>query len=210
MNLMTRVEGDPDQDVFHEKGCTFFPTMAVLDADGTLLAKNPEKRDVPGLEALVASAREFQGTLKKAAGGDAAARLAVLEKQIEWGSIPSAEGKKAVAEMTNLDADRKEKLERGLLAIEFNEAGREKDHAKRHAKLEAMRVANRIPVDPRSGSMRFWTSLVSSAEQAGDAAKMRVAIEHAAKALEGTENAQRMLDQMKARLEKLETGKKDG
>jgi len=209
MNLMTKVEGDPDQELFYEKGCLGFPTLAVLDADGTLLAKHQKERNVEGFEATMAGARAFQDTLKKAAGGDAAAKTAVLEKQIEWGSISHADATKALAG-ANLDSERKAKLEQGLLGLEFNEARREKDPAAMYAKLEAMRAGNRIPKDARGGTIGFWNSLVMAAERTGDIAKLKAAAEHARKELAGNENAKRFLDSLDQRIEKAEAAKKDG
>jgi hypothetical protein len=209
MNLMTRVEGDPDQELFYETGCLGFPTLAVLDADGTLLAKHQGQRNVEGFDATIAKAREFQDVLKKAAGGDAAAKATVLEKRVEWGSIPLAEARKTLAEVGNLDADRKQKIEQGLLNIEFNEANREKDPAQKFAKLDAMRAGNRIPKDARGGTVRFWGQLVMAAEGTGDAARMKTALDQAKQELAGDANAQRFLETAEQRLEKLQ-GKKDG
>jgi hypothetical protein len=207
MNLMTKVEGDPDQELFYQMGCLGFPTLAVLDGDGSLLAKHQGKRDVDAFEATIRDARTFQDTLKKAAGGDADARNAVLEQQIEWGSISHADATKALAG-AKLDSDRKAKLEQGLLALEFNEARREKDFAVRYAKLDAMRAGNRIPKE-RGSTVGFWSTLVTAAEQTGDVGKLKAAADRARKDLAGVDSAKRFLDTLDQRIEALEASKKD-
>lgn len=198
MNLMTWVRGDADQDLFYQANNTGFPTLAVYDAEGNLLAKHQGKRDVQALEPTMAAAREFQAVLKKAKANDADARALVLAKHSDWGTLRLGDAKAALDDKA-IANDLKAKIEAKLPAIELYESHFVAAGKPRIAHFEAMRKGGRMPTDSR-GAQLFWRFYLTALDGTGDAGALETGLAEAKKALADDPTAKRILEQFEQRL----------
>ena len=85
-HITTRVPGDPDQGLLYEKGGRGFPTLAFLDADGHMVAKQ-RGRSAEAFNATLEGAVQDFFALQERAKKDKDARLELLKKEVELGRI---------------------------------------------------------------------------------------------------------------------------
>jgi hypothetical protein len=169
------VDGDAYPNLMREKGGMGFPYLAILDADGNLLAPHRGPHTVAAFRATVASAQLVRQRLvylqKQVSGGDDEAGRELLALQLQLGHLdpPTAWARLAtlhlaltdLAEFTGLIA----KTEVGLLLGDVsNDLASQVTAGKKTA---AMLALGHIPVESRE-LYYFWGLTSRYADSRGD------------------------------------------
>ncbi len=161
--------------LFTEKGGRGFPYLAILDAEGNLLAKHFGQRT---LEMFRETGRRAQAKAQvlldlkaKAGQGDAAAIHAYLLAQLELGHLKLEEARRRADELANLSQEQTKKL-RGLLAdLEVEEIAAVRDETsivEAGRKCFEMKRAGRVPIGAEA-VQAFWFMILEYAEDRKDA-----------------------------------------
>jgi len=82
LHITTRIEGRKGDDLLSDKADRVsFPTLMIMDKDGTVVARHTQDFSVPEFERMARNAQAVVDLRKKAAGGDSAAKadLALME-----------------------------------------------------------------------------------------------------------------------------------
>ena len=105
------MESDPYQKLLNQKGGSGFPYLAILNANGDVMAKvDGINRHVEGFAASLESAKEFEALLKKAETGDLATKFKALMKQIDFRHFSAEEAGKRAAALEGLGTDQEREL----------------------------------------------------------------------------------------------------
>jgi len=213
MHITTRIEGEKYDKLLSEKGGTGFPYLAYLDADGNVIAKHEGQRTVDGFETTAGKAREFLELKKKAEGGDKAARIDLLKKQIEFRHFDSLEAKKRVEAMADLDEATKKDLLEKIVALKIYEilGTITADKATRAAagkKYNEMRLAGEIPNGERE-LQYFWMFILEYAESIKDVKLYEDGVKAVEAAFGAKANYKRWIDQIKQKLETLKANDRE-
>ncbi|MBI3270289.1 MAG: hypothetical protein HYZ53_14865 [Planctomycetes bacterium] len=178
-HITSQVPTDPYQNLLEEKGGNGFPFLAVLDAEGGVLAQHDGARSAAAFEATVtkaqATAKELDELRKKADGGDEAAKIDLLLRQCELGHVKPDQAKARLAELKNVPKEKQAKLDGFLANGEVMQVAQSMDGKDPQKMLEAgkkfaeMRKAGRVPTDEQMFQV-FWILTLGYAESQKDAA----------------------------------------
>jgi len=75
LNIMTKIEGRKHDNMLGDKGGTGFPYLCAMSSKGDVIAKLSGSRDTAGFAKMMGSADEYVALEKKAANGDAVAKI---------------------------------------------------------------------------------------------------------------------------------------
>jgi hypothetical protein len=212
---MTRIEDRADDELLYDLGGREHPSIFFLDAEGGILAR-PDADDV-SVKALEETAAKVVRSLdfrKKAAAGDAAAKVDLAIVQCDLGVIEFSdlegeiEGATLTAEQERaVGTLRADATVTDMLAV----LKKNRDQAAKDLAAEEFAALYRKGTHPaRPLNRRFyWQVLAEHAAGAQDAAMLRVAIEQlrAAAGAEPPERLARQLKDLEAWLKKLEAAK---
>ena len=87
MHNTSMVDDEPYPDLLQEKGGTGFPYLAVLDADGEVIAPHNGARTVEAFAKTVAAAAKYQGLKKRFESGDQEAAADYLKVGLDLGTL---------------------------------------------------------------------------------------------------------------------------
>jgi hypothetical protein len=218
LGVTTHVKGDKDQEVWSEKGGQGWPYLVFLSADGEVLSKSPE-RSIAGFDAGLKASEKFLALKKKAADGDAAAKLEVFLKDLEFGNVKVADGAAQYKKMEGLDDGTRKKIE-GLLAdaevralsAAVNKKAEEMGEPTQDQIRELlmglgkqfleMHKAGRIPASQRERTS-FWVRIMDAAEASKDAATFETALKGFKEAVGGDQRYAKTIQMHEERLQKL-------
>jgi hypothetical protein len=179
LHVTSHVEGRPHPDLLHEKGGDAFPYFAVLDADGTVVARHQGAPSVAGFRATVAASTDYLELRDEAAAGDPDAKARLLIRRLEFGSLSHARAVAERAALTELTDEQAARIDRLLTSLEFVEIRaalrRREDLPKAGAKLAVMKDHGRIPTG--RDAVDFWLIISFYAEEQHDAALFREVID---------------------------------
>jgi hypothetical protein len=211
-NIMSRVQGDKDQDLLQEKGGTGFPYMIFMDAEGNILAKHDGSRDAAGFSDTGKKVASFLDLRKKAEKGDKAAKIDYLIAQLELDHVKPDEAEKQLKALGKPSKDQQAKWD-GALAnaavLEIAKAVRSKDGVKEAGKkYYDMHQAGKPAPSGERAMQIYWIWMMEAAEELKDAATFETALK-ALKAKFGTlPDAQQFFTEKEETLKKLKEAKK--
>ena len=201
-HVTSQVADEPYPNLLSEKGRNSFPSIAVLDATGELLAVHEGPRDIAGFEKTVAKAREFAPLLAKAAAGDKAARKQVLLTRVRWKAIAPDELRRQADEL-ELSADEKAQIAAGLTDLELLHVRRLKDPNEALAMLRRIHDEGRVPASG-TPQLMFWNYWLTHADALGDATEYRRAFIELEKLAADEPRYAKRLEDARKRLAELE------
>ncbi|HLG43205.1 MAG TPA: hypothetical protein VI643_07550 [Planctomycetota bacterium] len=213
MHITTRIEGEKHDKLLSEKGGTGFPFVVYMDADGNVVARHEGQRTIDGFETTAGKAREFLELKKKAEGGDKAAQLDLLKKQIEFRHFDSVEARKRVDAIADLDeATKKDLLEKIINMKIYEIIGTiTADKATRIAagkKYNEMRLAGELPKGDRE-LQYLWMFILEYAESASDVRLYETGVKAVEEAFGAKTQYKRWVDQIKQKLETLKANDRE-
>jgi hypothetical protein len=208
-HITSKVEGDAYQDLMREKGGRGFPHLAILDANGDVVAK-PDSRDVPGFVAAVADGKQFLA-LRSKENPTVEDRIELLGLEIKLGNYDLAKAREAAGEIEGMTDAQKAKVEDAIFPLEVmavvpqtRQPTPEQKVAAGKAFAEMFR-AGREPTD--QGLMQpFFIFMLDYAEAEKDVELFRSALGKLEAAFGDNPRAKGFFDAQKARLAKLEAG----
>ncbi len=177
LSIVTQIEGRKDDDLLSRKGFGAFPSFAVLDAKGDVIAKDLKSRDVAGFEGLAKSGTKFVELGKKAAGGDRDAQIEFAIARTSLGRIDYEDLLEILEPFGKLTAEQQKQV----MGFEANEkVGKvlapyrrmrpnNEEMAEIVEKFLELRKAGLVPTDQQL-TMTFWNFLTQHAKTTGDAA----------------------------------------
>ena len=170
LNITAKIEGRKHDDLFGEKGGTGFPYLCALSAKGDVVAKLSGSRDTEGFTKMMVNADLYSALEKKAASGDAVAKIDFALMRAELGmltmeqltaemgdaQLSDAQTKKLAALKTNLifgDAVNRLRAERG-------------SPESRKALLDlSLKLYNAGTHPTGSGERRYWSGILNHAKE---------------------------------------------
>jgi hypothetical protein len=212
-HVTSHVEGDAYQNLLSEKGGRGFPFLAILDANGDVVAK-PASRDVAGFEAALADGAKFLD-LKAKEDPTVDDRVDLLCLEIALGRLDLEQARESAAGIEGMSDAQKAKVADAILPLEIRShmpKSRRPTPEERQASGKAfaeMFKAGREPTDLRT-LQPFFIFMLDYAEAEKDADLFKKALGKLEAAFADNPRATRFLDAQRARLEKLESAKKVG
>jgi hypothetical protein len=180
-HVTTRIPGRKHDGMLRDVGGTGFPTLAILTADGALLARHEGARTVEGVDKTAEAAKAFAAVRAKAAAGDEEAKLAVLVREAELGMVKPDVLAARVKEVKSIPPEIQAKLD-GLLfdarVAELATRARTGPEASKAAAAQVIEWARegKLPSAPRS--LSSFVGIVSADARASkDAANARALVE---------------------------------
>lgn len=173
-HLTTHVEGDKDQDLLRSlAGREAFPTVLYLTPEGEVLHKHVGDRTVRSFQKEIHGYYRLHLARKDLAAGKQAARIRILQNQLELGLLSHADATRASQALEELLANHQEEalsIRQALVHLEAKEVyfgvilGKTSaDRDRNRARLAyQMYAAGRVPTD--ANAWRFWKLLVLHAE----------------------------------------------
>ncbi|MBI2923901.1 MAG: hypothetical protein HYY18_22815 [Planctomycetes bacterium] len=211
--MTTHIDGAPYDELLNEKGGRGWPFFAVLDADGTLLAKHGYDRsfDVAGFTKTIEEGLELRTKRRKAENYDKGAAYDWLVAQLGFGQLKLDEAKKKVTALGKMTPERQAVLDPLIANLEVAEIEKEQAMALGKKFLE-LKKAGKIPAEDRT-RMRFWNGLLEYAEEQKDAVLYEEAMNGALEALVKAEPTMaqfvdRLREEYELKLRKLKAGGK--
>jgi len=124
-NILSKVEGAPDQGLILTKKGSSLPHIAVLDSGGNLLAVHEGEKTVDGFEATVERARNTAARLAalegKARAGDTGAGADLLELRLDLRHVSAEVARRSLSSLSGLDPERREKISMLVNRVAFGE-----------------------------------------------------------------------------------------
>lgn len=176
MHVTSKAPGDRHQDLLKEKEGAAFPYVAVLDAEGALVARHRGKRTASGLKEFGDKALAYVEAKKKAAAGDKKAKIQadLVRLDLDLDRKKLEEAQAFVRDVGDLTAEQEKYVDGLLASIEVNELST-KTRGNVSAQVEAggkcveMKEAGRAPTD-FTAVLGFWHLIGLRAESRRDAA----------------------------------------
>ncbi|KAF0244544.1 MAG: hypothetical protein FD180_2433 [Planctomycetota bacterium] len=211
--MTTHIDGAPYDELLTEKGGGGWPFVAVLDADGTLLARHGYDRPftVAGYTQTIEEGIELRAKRRKGENYDKAAAYDWLLAQLSFGSLKLDEAKKKVTALGKLTPEKQAALDPLIANLEV--ALIEKEQAVALGKkFFDLKKAGKIPSDDGTRS-RFWDAILDYAEDQKDAALYEEALKGSREAMEKAqpdlaEFMDRLFEGKERTLKKLKAGGK--
>jgi hypothetical protein len=172
-HVSTRVPSDPHGTLFSEKGGTAFPTLMVLDGEGSVLARQCGERSMCAVRGVVDEAKCFAAMIQCAGSADADTRYTCFLKQVELGHFDPESARAKAKDLGALAPDRQTRLAAAITSREFAlavaEIRKAPDDAGRlqaAARLVEMKKAGHIPAD--GNVLAFWDWVIAYAAHSRD------------------------------------------
>ena len=176
LSIETHIEGRKHDRLLAQKGFRGFPSIAVLDANGDVIAKELKSRDVAGFEGLAQAATGFLELKKKAAGGDREAQIDFAIARTSLGHIDYEDLQEILEPFGKLTTEQQkqvmgfeanEKVGKVLAPYRRMRANKE-ETAEIGEKFAELYKASLIPTDGKL-SGQFWNYLSTYAQTSGNA-----------------------------------------
>ncbi len=170
VNVTTRIEGRPGEDLLYRKGGKGFPYAAAMNGDGKVTAQlGVGGRNLEGLETLMKDAAAYEARQSGPIGSvDEIAEW--LRFEVRVGNVTPTNARKLLAGL-DLDEDTAEELdmeiadvEIGTILLSIRSRAEIPDVGK---KLAALMREGQIPTDPERAE-HFYEYIVAYAERDGD------------------------------------------
>ncbi len=123
MHVTSMFEGEPHPNMLEEMGGRGWPTFLVLDAEGEILARDPEPT-VDGFQKAIKTANEFKALKAKFEGGATELEGDLLLAELKLGRTDFAKAKKAFASVKaneKVSAEKKAEIDRELVNMEVQD-----------------------------------------------------------------------------------------
>jgi hypothetical protein len=179
-HVTTRLKDRPYEGLLKEKGGTGFPTLAILAADGELLARHEGPRTVAGVSATAENAKKI-AALRARAGGDAKAAFDLLEAEADAGMVSPGDMIQRAKAIGARAPELKPRLDDFAFAGEVEELSQQTKKSPETLKAACDRVLgwaseNRIPERPRAYDA-FWGIVGDRARATKDVKLMQRAVD---------------------------------
>jgi hypothetical protein len=209
------VEGEPYPNLNSEKGGGGFPHLAILDANGDVVAK-PGSRDVAGFVAAVSDGGKYLA-LRDKEDPTVDDRIELLGLQIKLGNYDLAKAREAAGEIEGMTDAQKSKVEDAIFPLEVRNLlppGRNPPPEQKVAAGKAFAEMFRAGREPTDQQLigPFFSLMLDYAEAEKDVELFRTALGKL-EAVFGDNpnpNIKRFFDNQKARLAKIESGAGEG
>ncbi len=208
--------GDKYPDLLREKGGKAFPFLAVLDADGRVVATHPglhtEERTVASFEALLQACEASLELERRFRAGENAVGFDLLVAKAAIRGITVAEAQSLAAQLRDLQEAQRDKVEATLISLEFEEL-----YATVRFKSEAVAVGKQFAlmwqqkrIPQGTVAMRnFYVLILEAKEAERDAKGFEEALAAYQKVVDGNkERVKSILDGYRARLAVLQKSDK--
>ncbi len=209
MHVTTRLKDRPHENLLSEKGFRGFPSLAFLDAEGNVLTVQRD-RSVAGFEKTLAALAAQADLQRRIAKGEKGLEFELFVAEWSLGTLDFAAVEALAGSFKKLKPAQKEQLAQIVLDAEVmhliagaqSEAGF-KDAAKRFR--EILDAGKRMPSADIEAD--FWSVLMSKAEKEPvDAALYARGLKEMERIFGKDPKRERMLQQMRERLEELQQG----
>lgn len=166
--VMTRIDGRKDDALLRTYGFTGFPSLAVLDADGTALTKKVG-RDLFAMATATAAATDHAALAAKVGAGDEVDRAAWFMARLGVGELELEPARAEMADLELTEAQRAS-AEQQLLVMEVGQLLRGRDATEVADKVYALHKAGKRLPAGSSLAFGFDSKLLEGAKKAGDGA----------------------------------------
>lgn len=176
-HITTRVPGDPDQGLLYDKGGRGFPTLAFLDAEGRMVARQGQ-RTVDGFDETLQGAVQDFFALEKRAKSDPAARDEFLKRQVELGQIDDfAKMRKRIEASKLSDGDKAGLMSQldGWYMSKARAAGADGKLTRALEMADAIIAKDQVPTG--RGGLSFWGQYGRWAADSKDRKRLQRAIQ---------------------------------
>lgn len=210
-HITSRVEGEPYPNLLSEKGFRGFPSLAVMNAEGEIIAK-PAGRDVEAFSAATVQAQRYVAlTAKEKLDKDEQVELFGLE--VGLGKYTFEDARARVAAMTGLDDARKAALAEILLPLEIQSLmPKSRDPAEATKAGEQFLAMMNEGREPKAGQpvfSMFYQLILRYADGKGDAPAFKAALAKLEAEFGSNPRAKSFFDAQHKRLAELEAAAKD-
>jgi hypothetical protein len=170
-HITTQIKGRKHDDLLVKKGGQGFPHLVFMDADGDVLATHERSPELDALKKTAEAGKETTELKKKAASGDAEAKVEWFLRQLESGSLDVTAARARVKDLGALDPDKAKMIEDKIFDLEVlaiaNGIQQESDVAAAAKKVLTFVEQKKIP----KGDSAFefcWQILCGHGQQAKD------------------------------------------
>jgi hypothetical protein len=171
LHVTTRITGHPYDGLLSEKGFRGFPSLAFMDAEGNVIARQSE-RTVEGFHKTLDAVKKFMGLKERVAQGEKNLEFPLLAAEWELGTLEWEPLKQRIAALPKLTKEQQAQADQMLLDAEvLHVSSTVRDAAAMAAagtRFQEMMTAGYAP-GPRA-EMTFWSLLLRWADEKGDLA----------------------------------------
>lgn len=199
----SRVEDEPYPTLLQDKGFGGFPSLAFMDADGNVIAKQGE-RTVDGFQKTHAKVKALMDLRQTVArGSDEKLQKKLLMAELDLNLLSADEIKQRVAAIKNLTNEERATVDRKLVDAEvrdLQQKSRELGMEKVAEAVADIAKAGRRPSD--DVAVQFWVLTLRHAENTTDGKLGEEAFGHLEKLAENDRRYARSLDAWRKMLDK--------
>lgn len=116
----SKVDDEPYPDLLQEKGGTGFPYLAVMDAEGEVIAPHNGPRSVEAFAKTVAAAADYRDLKKRYESGDKAAAAGYLKAGLDLGTVAADVARKILTDLEGLGEAEIKEINNKIFAVEFS------------------------------------------------------------------------------------------
>ena len=110
LHITTRIEGRKNDDLLQKMGFRGFPSFAVLDVEGEIIAKHNGARSAEAFQETLDQAAKFIDLQKRAAAGERGAIIELALMECQMGRIKLAECEARLSDVGELNDEQKATL----------------------------------------------------------------------------------------------------
>lgn len=171
LHVTTRITDHPHDGLLSEKGFRGFPSLAFMDAEGNVLARQSD-RTVAGFRTTLAAVHKFTALKERVAKGEKNLGFALLAAEWELGTLEWEPLKERISALGKLSKEDQAKADQMLLDAEVLHLSSTVRNAEAlqaaGERLNAMMAAGYAP-GPRA-ELNFWSILLRWADEREDLA----------------------------------------
>ena len=205
LNIMTKIEGRPYDDMLIDKGFGGFPTLAFMDVDGKVLAQ-PSGRSVEAFDETLGNLSAWMELKGRVAAGEEGLKYKLFVTEWDLGMLTWEDVKAKGDALGKLDDKQKAKvagirLDAEILALAKSMNTREgRDEAVRKAggRFHEMMKAGHQPSERAQAA--FWNGLMSFAELEQDVKLFAKCVDHFKEMYKDEPRAARYLENLDKKL----------
>ncbi|MHC5210834.1 MAG: hypothetical protein ACYTG2_08965 [Planctomycetota bacterium] len=211
-HVTTRIEGRKDDDLLSRKGFNSFPSLAVMNADGDLLAKLDGSRDVDGFREMMAAGAKVE-EIRSRPDKSLDDEYSLLTHDINMGNADVESARARADSLEGLDEARRKEVEGLLTDLEIKavlgqpKSREEFEELSRKAAgvFAQMWAEGRVPTSDEAAEP-FYILILNHAETTGDVALFERSLAKLRETFGETERTARFFEAQAERLEKLKAG----
>lgn len=205
LHVTSRVKTDPHQELLREKGGRGFPYLAVMDAEGEVIA-TPAVRTIASFESVIGKAARYLQLVQRDADGDEDVEFDLFVSRMELGLLTYKQARSGKSKLRGLTEEQKDALAVSLLELQVTEVCRSmrsnKDRVQAGAQFYRMWRKKSVPRD-REVAGSFYEQITYFAEKQKNIKLFREAMDRYAVVAPEGDTKDRVLGRMNSKLRKL-------